>query len=122
MNKLRYIYGLLILVILLGGFLTAKANGLFPSESELSPTSTIGAYDDLTEIAGKGLGVEKRGVHTIRELIVAYNLTKEDFYQTLLIPSDQPDTATIIDLIKDGVVTSKQVQAYMIPITENFGK
>ncbi len=121
MSKFRYIYGFLILLILFGGFYIAKANGLFPDSTVKSSLSSSEGYEDLKEIAGKGLG-EPRGIYTIREVIVAYNLTKEEFYDTLLIPYDYPDTATVIDLIKDGMATSKQVQAYMTPITENSGK
>ena len=120
--KFRYVYGFLILLILFSGFYIADVNGFFPDKISDKPliTSDFNS-DDLDEIAGKGLG-DPRGNHTIREIIVSYNLTKEEFYDTLAIPYDYPDTATVIDLIKDGIVTSKQVQAYMTPITTDFGK
>lgn len=99
----------------------ADINGLFPNKTTERPQMQATSFEDLEELAGKGLS-DPRGHYSIREIIVAYNLTKEDFYNTLNIPYDYPDTNNIITLIKEGYATSKQMQAYMVPITENFGK
>jgi hypothetical protein len=120
MSKFKFLYGFLIFAIIAGGFTFAYKGGLFPNMTLEAPVVTELSYVDLAAIAGKGIDSDRRGTRSMREIIVAYNLTKAEFYEALNIPEDYPDTNTVLQLITDGVSNSNAVHAYLENIVENF--
>ncbi len=120
MSKLKFFYGFIILIIIAAGFSLAYAGGLFPDMTLEAPAVSELGYEDLLAIAGQGIDSGRRGMRSLREIIAAYDLTKAEFYEGLKIPEDYPDTKTVLDLITEGLLTSKDAQAYLEPIIENF--
>jgi hypothetical protein len=122
MSKLKFFYGFIILVLLASGFYGAYVGGLFPNMTLDAPVVKELGYEDLIAIAGKGIDASRRGTRSIREIIAAYDLSKAEFYETLKIPEDYPDTKTVLEMIGEKIVNSKDVQEYLTPIVENFSK
>ena len=122
MSKLKFFYGFIILVLLASGFYGAYVGGLFPNMTLDAPVVKELGYEDLIAIAGKGIDASRRGTRSIREIIAAYDLSKAEFYETLKIPEDYPDTKTVLEMISEKIVNSKDVQEYLTPIVENFSK
>ncbi len=120
MSKLKFFYGFIILIIIGGGFTLAYAGNLFPDMTLEAPVVSELGYEDLAAIASKGIDSGRRGTRSLRELIAAYGLTKEEFYEALNIPEDYPDTKGVLDLITEGYLTSKDAQSYLEPIIDNF--
>ncbi len=122
MSKLKFLYGFVILAVLASGFYGAYAGGLFPNMTLDAPVMRELGYEDLMAIAGKGIDDSRRGMRSLREIIAAYDLSKSEVYEALNIPEDYPDTACLLDMITDKVISSKDVQEYLTPIVDNFGK
>lgn len=122
MSKLKFFYGFIILVLLASGFYGAYVGGLFPNMTLDAPVVKELGYEDLIAISGKGIDASRRGTRSIREIIAAYDLSKAEFYETLKIPEDYPDTKTVLEMISEKIVNSKDVQEYLTPIVENFSK
>lgn len=122
MSKLKFFYGFIILVLLASGFYGAYVGGLFPNMTLDAPVVKELGYEDLIAISGKGIDASRRGTRSIREIIAAYDLSKAEFYETLKIPEDYPDTKTVLEMIGEKIVNSKDVQEYLTPIVENFSK
>lgn len=120
MIKLKFFYGFIILIIIAGGFSLAYIGGLFPDMTLEAPVVSELGYEDLAAIAGQGIDNGRRGTRSMREIIAAYGLTKDEFYEGLKIPENCDDTKSVLDLITEGYLTSKDAQAYLEPIVENF--
>ncbi len=110
LSKFRYIYGFLILIILVGGIYIANIAGLW---------NTVDSINDPKEIVATGLP-EPRGKYTLGEIIEAYNLNKEEFYEALKLPMDFPENEKVIMLLRSGDISYTDIRDYMDPIIEEF--
>ena len=109
LNKLRYIYGFLILIILIGGIYTAKTTNVWASIE----------FVNNSELPAVGLP-EPRGRYKLGEIIKAYDLDKKDFYEALKLPIDYSENAQVLRLINTNIIKFDDINNYMVPIIEEF--
>lgn len=89
----KFLYGFLILFILLAGTGVAKLTDTWEVSGMVNP--------DGTEVTLTGQDVEEiKGFNSIEEVIVAYNLEKDAFYQYMNFPNDLPTSTLVKDIKK----------------------
>ena len=62
------------------------------------------------------------GKLTIGQLIIKYDLDKEEFYETIHLPMDYPEDEKIIILVRNGDISYADINAYMSPIMDEYYK
>jgi len=89
-SKWSFLYGLLILAILLGGIGVAKAAGVWSVSGKIN--------SDGSKIAVTGTDVsEIKGWMILEDVIKAYNLDKDQLYKDFNLPDDFPVTTALKD-------------------------
>lgn len=88
----NYLYGLLIVVFLLGGIGIAKATDIWQVSYKVNP--------DGSDVTLTGQSVDEiKGFMSIDEIILAFGIDKEGLYNYMGFPSDMP-TSTLVKDIK----------------------
>jgi len=112
LKKFSYIYGFLILIILVGGIFVARIAGIWDS-MDVASKSEVEVAQGLKTPTGK---------FTLGEIIKGYDLNKEEFYSAIKLSLDYPEDTKVIDMVRNGEISYADVSSYMEPIIEAFGK
>lgn len=105
MKNFRFIYGFLIIAILIIGMYTMTMVELAASLDPNSSTGRSGAQ-------------QPGGKNTLGELIELYDLDKEEFYEAIHLPLDFSEKKRIINLVRSGEISYSDINGYMKPIIE----
>lgn len=102
----KFLYGFLILFLLLGGIGVAKLTDNWQVSGMVNT--------DGSEITLSGNDVEEiKGFMSIEEIIIAFNLEKEPFYQYMKFPSDLPTSTLVKDIKKLTGVDPEPIKDYI---------
>ncbi|MFA5537063.1 MAG: hypothetical protein WDA53_07830 [Bacillota bacterium] len=114
----RYLYGFFILITLLITVFLVKITEdiLGRDDARIHATEEEIQRGD---IRGKGLPAPT-GKFSFGQIIEAYELDKEDFYNALGLPPDYPETAIVKNTIDKKLTNSKLVRDYMQPRIAEF--
>ena len=86
-----YIYAALILVLFLGTIESAKLAGVWSSSGRVT------ASGEAVQITGAD-PAEVKGWMTIKDVMTAYHVPKETFYEQFTLPADLPETTALKDI------------------------
>lgn len=106
----KYIYGFLIIAILLGGIGIAKLVGVWEVSAKYNLDGSEVVLIDVDDI---------KGYMSLDEVISSFNLDKEEMYQYMKFPADLP-TSTLFKDIKG--ITGIDPEPIKDFITEQLNK
>ncbi len=122
MNKssggFRYLYGFFILITLLITVFLVKITEDILGRDDARIHATIEEIQS-GDIRGKGLPAPT-GKFSLGQIIEAYELDKEDFYNALGLPLDYPETEIVKSTIDRKLTNSRLVRDYMQPKIDEF--
>lgn len=118
LGNFKYFYGFLILVTLLVTIFWVKTiqDVIGRDDARIHASAEEIMRGD---IKGKGLPAPT-GRFSLGQIIEAYELDKEEFYNALGLPLDYPETAIVKTTIDKKYTTSALVRKYMQPKIDEF--
>ncbi len=108
-NTWKFLYGIIILAMLLIGIGIAKETELWQVSGKLQA--------DGSKVAITGQDVDEiKGWMTLDEVIKGYGLDKNEIYETFHLPSDLPVTTELKDIAAqtDEALSPKIIRDYII--------
>lgn len=118
----RFLYGFIILIVLIVSVFLVKITADIAANLGEAETNRIHATQEEIvrgDIRGKGLPAPT-GRFSLGQIIEAYELDKDEFYNALGLPPDFPETEIVKKIIDKKMTSSKQVKDYMQPIIDEF--